>query len=127
MFQSRTARGRQRVDSCKNCTNAFHYAPARGATFALPQRAVVVVVSITHPRGGATSRRARSRMLLFNPRTREGCDPLRPARGVVGRCLILAPARGATMEGRAKGLAPVSFQSTHRGGVRPDRRLGAGR
>ena len=122
------------------------HAPAWGATQSGDHRGQRRTISIHAPAWGATGGRAilrfngehfnpRTRMgcdrqsrehraqpIYFNPRTRMGCDSIGKGVGSLTAAIsIHAPGWGATI-----GTSPSSgrssiFQSTHPGGVRPDK------
>jgi len=102
LFQSTHPRG-VRLDTSAPVSSAQAvsiHAPARGATPNDNEYYIKTLVSIHAPARGATRFNSTKAvdMACFNPRTREGCDPLLNGHIIIAQSVsIHAPARGATL------------------------------
>ncbi len=98
-FNSRTREGCDNKTFCRHSQNNVSiHAPARGAIWLLLLAALLLMFQFTHPRGvrfvlycGV------QRLISFNSRTREGCDPKIRLCENNEQVSIHAPARGAIL------------------------------
>ena len=97
------------------------HAPARGATFGVIQYLVDVKLSIHAPARGATEphRRRRGARKTFNPRAREGRDPLSKRVRAGASAFQSTRPRGARLTSSASSSSARNFQSTRPRGARP--------
>ena len=121
LFQSTHPRG-VRLDSQnkgRRRQGISIHAPARGATPTCRTTMTGIRFQSTHPRGVRRPILYKTRRYQnFNPRTREGCDPVQYYRTEGKRFQSTHP-RGVRPPGIIGTNFNVGFQSTHPRGVRP--------